>query len=63
MAVYRALAKANKVKEIAAEQNIKVPRGTIGKINLIMTDLIAKACERAKADGSTTLKEEHFEEE
>lgn len=62
MANYRALAKANKVKEIAAERNIKVPRGTIGKINTIMTDLIDKACVRAKKEGSTTLKEGHFEE-
>lgn len=61
MANYRALAKANKVKEIAAERNIKVPRGTIGKINTIMTDLIDKACAKAKNEGSTTLKEEHFE--
>lgn len=61
MATYRALAKVNKIKEIAAEKKIKVPKGTIGKINMIMTELIHSACEKAKKAGSTTLKEEHFE--
>ena len=63
MSNYRALVKYNKMKEIAGAKNLRVPKGTLGKVNMILTDMITKACEKAEKAGSTTLKEEHFEEE